>query len=68
MFVFLQQVIDKVLDNGGDAAFGQVRPNHVLLNEYLSGQGISPHLDGDLFYPTIATVSLGKLKKIQDTF
>ena len=35
------------------------KPNHVLINEYLPGQGISPHLDGNLFYPTIATISLG---------
>jgi alkylated DNA repair protein alkB family protein 6 len=48
--------------NKGSVAFGNVKPNHVLLNEYLPGQGISPHLDGDLFYPTIATVSLGNYK------
>ena len=46
----------------GSTAFGQVRPNHILLNEYLPGQGIIPHIDGDLFYPTIATVSLGKAR------
>ena len=51
----------KVMDVGS-TAFGQVRPNHILLNEYLPGQGIIPHLDGDLFYPTIATVSLGKAR------
>ena len=33
--------------------------NHVLLNEYTPGQGIMPHLDGDLFFPTISTVNLG---------
>ena len=33
--------------------------NHVLLNEYQPGQGIMPHLDGPLFYPTISTISLG---------
>ena len=32
-------------------------PNHVLVNEYLPGQGIMPHTDGPLFHPTIATVS-----------
>ena len=31
-------------------------PNHVLVNEYLPGQGIMPHTDGPLFHPTIATV------------
>lgn len=34
-------------------------PNHILVNEYLSGQGIMPHSDGPLFYPTIATISCG---------
>ncbi|KAG8237252.1 hypothetical protein J437_LFUL011280 [Ladona fulva] len=36
-----------------------IKPNHVLINEYLAGQGIMPHFDGPLFYPTIATLSLG---------
>jgi len=35
------------------------KANHVLLNEYTAGQGILPHVDGALFYPTITTVSLG---------
>ncbi|KAJ8308769.1 hypothetical protein KUTeg_013643, partial [Tegillarca granosa] len=34
-------------------------PNHVLVNEYEAGQGIMPHEDGPLFYPTVSTVSLG---------
>ncbi|CAG2056836.1 unnamed protein product [Timema podura] len=45
-------------------------PNHVLINEYLPGQGIlngynpsspvlQPHLDGSLFYPTVTTISCG---------
>lgn len=34
-------------------------PNHVLVNEYLPGQGIMPHLDGPMFHPTITTISLG---------
>lgn len=33
--------------------------NHVLVNEYLSGQGIMPHLDGPLFHPVICTISCG---------
>ena len=48
--------LDKVHDLG---IFGEHQPNHVLINEYKAGQGISPHLDGNLFYPTIATISLG---------
>ena len=27
--------------------------NHVLINEYTSGQGIMPHEDGPLYYPTV---------------
>lgn len=34
-------------------------PNHVLVNEYESGQGIMPHEDGPLYYPTVSTISLG---------
>lgn len=33
--------------------------NHVLINEYGPGQGIMPHEDGPLYFPTIATVTLG---------
>lgn len=34
-------------------------PNHCLINEYLPGQGIHCHEDGDAYYPVVATVSLG---------
>ncbi|XP_059142156.1 alpha-ketoglutarate-dependent dioxygenase alkB homolog 6-like [Physella acuta] len=34
-------------------------PNHVLVNEYLPGQGIMPHEDGPLYFPTVSTISLG---------
>ncbi|KAE8349372.1 hypothetical protein BDV28DRAFT_62747 [Aspergillus coremiiformis] len=34
-------------------------PNHVLVNEYLPGQGIMPHEDGAAYHPLVATVSLG---------
>jgi alkylated DNA repair protein alkB family protein 6 len=33
-------------------------PNHVLVNEYLPGQGIMPHQDGPLYQPIVATVTL----------
>lgn len=33
--------------------------NQILINEYLPGQGIMPHTDGPIFYPTIATVTCG---------
>jgi len=38
---------------------GRLKANHVLINEYLSGQGILPHEDGPLYYPTVTTISLG---------
>ena len=34
-------------------------PNHCLINEYLPGQGIHAHEDGDAYYPVVTTVSLG---------
>ncbi|KFY61078.1 hypothetical protein V496_05168 [Pseudogymnoascus sp. VKM F-4515 (FW-2607)] len=34
-------------------------PNHVLINEYLPGQGIMPHKDGSAYHPVVCTVSLG---------
>ncbi|XP_065353079.1 alpha-ketoglutarate-dependent dioxygenase alkB homolog 6 [Cloeon dipterum] len=39
--------------------FGDNKPNHVLINEYLPGQGIMAHTDGPLFYPTVTTISCG---------
>lgn len=33
--------------------------NHVIINEYLPGQGIMPHEDGPSYYPAVATISLG---------
>lgn len=35
------------------------RPNHVLINEYPPGTGISPHEDGGAYFPVVCTVSLG---------
>ena len=35
------------------------RANHVLINEYLPGQGIMAHVDGPSFSPTITTLNLG---------
>jgi len=53
---WLQKSVIKVNHLG---VFDEKLANHVLLNEYLPGQGILPHLDGPMFYPTIATLSLG---------
>lgn len=55
---WLQTYVDKVNQLAG--VFEDTRKaNHVLVNEYLSGEGIMPHLDGPLFYPTITTISCG---------
>lgn len=40
-------------------AFGGKDANHVLVNEYKAGEGIMPHEDGPLYYPTVTTLSLG---------
>jgi len=34
-------------------------PNHVIVNEYLPGQGIMPHEDGPRYHPVVCTISLG---------
>lgn len=51
-------VVDRISSLGffGDAPHGI---NHCLINEYLPGQGIMPHEDGDAYFPVVATVSLG---------
>ncbi|GAB7322413.1 hypothetical protein MBLNU13_g03363t1 [Cladosporium sp. NU13] len=51
-------VVDRISELGifEDAPHGI---NHCLINEYLPGQGIMPHEDGDAYYPVVATVSLG---------
>ena len=37
----------------------ELRPNHVLINEYHPGQGILPHTDGPAYFPRTTTISLG---------
>ncbi|CAD5224277.1 unnamed protein product [Bursaphelenchus xylophilus] len=55
---WLQSLIDKIMSVKNGFPEGN-RPNHVLINEYLSGQGIMPHTDGPAFFPLVSTVSLG---------
>ncbi|CAG9765291.1 unnamed protein product [Ceutorhynchus assimilis] len=54
--LWLQQYVDKISSLN---IFEDKKPNHVLVNEYLPGQGIMPHSDGPLFYPTVTTISCG---------
>ncbi|TMW48579.1 hypothetical protein DOY81_006334 [Sarcophaga bullata] len=53
---WLQNFVDKINNLN---IFESQKANHVLVNEYLPGQGIMPHTDGPLFYPTISTISCG---------
>ncbi|KAK3092614.1 hypothetical protein FSP39_004992, partial [Pinctada imbricata] len=53
---WLTLYIKRIADIG---IYGDKIPNHVLVNEYQTGQGIMPHEDGPLFYPTVSTISLG---------
>lgn len=53
---WLDMYINKIYDLN---LFKGKKPNQILLNEYEPGQGIMPHTDGPLFYPTIATISCG---------
>ncbi|CAH1114471.1 unnamed protein product [Psylliodes chrysocephalus] len=53
---WLEPYLNKIHDIN---LFENRKPNQVLVNEYLPGQGIMPHTDGPLFYPTIATISCG---------
>ncbi|KAL5008232.1 hypothetical protein ScPMuIL_013813 [Solemya velum] len=53
---WLQIYAEKI---AGLGVFEDKIPNHVLVNEYRAGQGIMPHEDGSLFYPTVSTISLG---------
>lgn len=36
-----------------------IDPNQIIVNEYLSGQYISRHIDSDVFGPVVVTLSLG---------
>ncbi|KAI0227891.1 Fe2OG dioxygenase domain-containing protein [Lamellibrachia satsuma] len=53
---WLEQICGRVSDLG---AFGDKRANHVLVNEYQPGQGIMPHEDGPLYYPTVSNLTIG---------
>lgn len=53
---WLQVYVDKIANLN---IFDGQRPNQVLVNEYLPGQGIMPHTDGPLFFPIVTTISCG---------
>ena len=54
---FLQALVELLLAAGvypRDQA-----PQHVLINSYSKAAGISPHMDGPLYSPCVATITLG---------
>lgn len=53
---WLHKYMDRIKNLG---FFEKMTPNQVLVNEYLPGQGIMPHLDGPLFSPVVTTISCG---------
>ncbi|KAF8600855.1 hypothetical protein BDV93DRAFT_538646 [Ceratobasidium sp. AG-I] len=52
-------LLEKLRATGAFAGTSQGTANHVILNEYLPGQGITPHQDGPAYHPVVATLSLG---------
>ncbi|KAG7206412.1 hypothetical protein KM043_003768 [Ampulex compressa] len=54
---WLKKYIDKI--SSLNIFKKEALPNHVLINEYLPGQGIMAHSDGPLFYPIVTTINCG---------
>ncbi|KAH0580022.1 hypothetical protein H2248_002837 [Termitomyces sp. 'cryptogamus'] len=52
-------IITRLRNTGAFSSSPHGAPNHVILNEYLPGQGIMPHQDGPSYYPVVATISIG---------
>lgn len=53
---FLQHICDSLVET--DIFPPENAPNHVLVNSYARGQGIAPHMDGPLYDPCVAIVTL----------
>nr|XP_033812283.1 alpha-ketoglutarate-dependent dioxygenase alkB homolog 6 isoform X3 [Geotrypetes seraphini] len=53
---WLQMYAERISSYG---MFGGNIANHVLVNEYRPGEGIMPHEDGPMYFPTVTTISLG---------
>ncbi|KAJ7574020.1 hypothetical protein C8J56DRAFT_980513 [Mycena floridula] len=52
-------IIPRIKSTGAFKASPHGAPNHVILNEYLPGQGIMPHQDGPAYHPVVTTISVG---------
>ncbi|TDL26829.1 hypothetical protein BD410DRAFT_812647 [Rickenella mellea] len=51
-------IIGRLRETGAFISSKHGEPNHVIVNEYLPGQGIMPHEDGSSYHPVVATISL----------
>ena len=52
--------IHEVASDDAQRLLDPLRPfEQAIINEYLRGQGIAPHIDRDCFGPVVATVSMG---------
>ncbi|KZV84626.1 hypothetical protein EXIGLDRAFT_623991 [Exidia glandulosa HHB12029] len=52
-------LVTRLRDTGAFKSAKHGQPNHVIVNEYLAGQGIMPHEDGPAYHPVVGTISLG---------
>ncbi|KAI0032131.1 hypothetical protein K488DRAFT_50577 [Vararia minispora EC-137] len=52
-------LVSRLAATGAFAGTPHGAPNHIIMNEYLPGQGIMPHEDGPAYHPVVATLSLG---------
>ncbi|CAA7261972.1 unnamed protein product [Cyclocybe aegerita] len=52
-------IISRIRETGAFQHSPHQGPNHIIMNEYLPGQGIMPHEDGPQYHPVVATISLG---------
>ncbi|TFY56060.1 hypothetical protein EVJ58_g7863 [Rhodofomes roseus] len=52
-------IIARIKATGAFQSSPHGAPNHIIMNEYLPGQGIMPHEDGPAYHPVVATLSLG---------
>jgi len=59
IFLNSPDIISRIKATGAFENSPHGAPNHVILNEYLPGQGIMPHEDGPRYHPVVATISLG---------
>ncbi|KAK0200739.1 hypothetical protein DFS33DRAFT_1072244 [Desarmillaria ectypa] len=57
--VLSPDIISRLRGTGAFKSSPHGEPNHIILNEYLPGQGIMPHEDGPAYHPIVATISLG---------